>query len=81
MLHAACKHKADVLSYAMTCESGVWYLHYLPLQLQLLLLCIHKLELGIRSLISQCIVLLLQCPHLWAHKDTWVCMFQKSCKL
>lgn len=42
------------------CENSASYLHYLPLQLQLLLLRIHKLELGIRGLVSQCIVLLFQ---------------------
>ena len=31
---------------------GSSYLYYLPLQLQLLLLSIHKLELGVRGLIS-----------------------------
>ena len=40
------------------------YLHNLALQLELLLLGVHQLELCTRCLISQCIVLLLQGPHL-----------------
>ena len=52
--------KAQVLSHAFRCETSASYLHYLSLQLELLLLRIHKFELGIRGLISQGIVLLLQ---------------------
>lgn len=55
------------------------YLDYLPLQLQLLLLCVHKLEFGIGGLVSQGIVLLLEGPHLHQICHCWA--FGKSASL